>query len=84
MLDEISCAKCENRVLVEKYSPEHTSVQWIRDSATACKEFASRTSDQQQLTLRTCRALRDTINDLTDRGRIPMSTRSYPTPGQLH
>ncbi|NMM90608.1 hypothetical protein B2J88_40830 [Rhodococcus sp. SRB_17] len=78
---QVSCRNCGNRVLVEKYSNEHTSVQWLEDSAQVCPELA-RASDQP-FSQRSCSALRDTINDLADAGAVEMSERSYPVPGIL-
>ncbi|GAA1022824.1 hypothetical protein Aple_086640 [Acrocarpospora pleiomorpha] len=36
----ITCAQCLNTVEVEKFSPEHTSIQWQRPSAEICHELA--------------------------------------------
>ncbi len=33
-MQPLECARCGNRVLVEKFSWQHTSVQWLSDSAS--------------------------------------------------
>ncbi len=78
---QVSCRNCGNRVLVEKYSEAHTSVQWLEESQEVCPELGrvnSRANAQ-----RTCGALGQTLNDLADAGELEMSLRSYPGPGKL-
>ena len=36
---QVSCRNCGNRVLVEKYSEAHTSVQWLEESQEVCPEL---------------------------------------------
>ncbi|MEE3849664.1 hypothetical protein VZC37_04935 [Gordonia sp. LSe1-13] len=87
MLDEVSCDSCSNRVLVEKYSPEHTSIQWIDPDSSACRVFAQQrdcADGSPGKVQRTCSMLRATIDRLADAGTIPISSRSYPTPGRIH
>lgn len=79
---QVSCRNCGNRVLIEKYSNQHTSVQWLEDSAQVCPELA-RPADHPYAQ-RSCSALRKTINDLADVGAVEMSERSYPVPGSLY
>ncbi|MCE4264351.1 hypothetical protein [Rhodococcus globerulus] len=79
---QVSCRNCGNRVLIEKYSNAHTSVQWLEDSAQVCPELA-RPSDNPYAQ-RSCSSLRQTINDLADAGAVEMSERSYPVPGSLY
>ena len=38
----VRCARCGAAVLVAKFSPQHTSVQWTAASAASCAEFAAR------------------------------------------
>jgi hypothetical protein len=85
MLSEIGCDSCDNRVLVEKYSPEHTSVQWISSDSMVCNVFAEHRAvgTSPAGTERTCSALRATINRLADAGKLPISSRSYPTLGRI-
>ncbi|MFI8964630.1 hypothetical protein ACIGO8_21240 [Streptomyces sp. NPDC053493] len=59
----VECAECGNRVLCEKLSPEHTSVQWTRDAADACPRIAARVAaGVPSARVRSCDALRRTID----------------------
>ncbi|NUS42750.1 MAG: hypothetical protein HOQ24_03510 [Mycobacteriaceae bacterium] len=70
-MDEISCHACGSRVLVEKFSPQHTSVQWSPAAVAACAEFAACDSRR----VRTCVAMRDSIDAAVVAGRVGLSTR---------
>ncbi|MDJ0394870.1 hypothetical protein QMK17_16215 [Rhodococcus sp. G-MC3] len=85
-MQELSCASCGNRVLVEKYSPTHTSVQWLEDAEEACPEFARHISlGMPSKSIPTCTRLRDSIADAVVLGALETdATRSYPVPGRLH
>lgn len=84
-MQELSCATCGNRVLVEKYSPTHTSVQWLDDAESACPEFARHAAlGVHSTNIPTCTALRGSIEDAAMRGLLPTDApRSYPVPGRL-
>ncbi|MFC7448453.1 hypothetical protein [Rhodococcus daqingensis] len=84
-MQELSCTSCGNRVLVEKYSPTHTSVQWLDDAESACPEFARRAAlGEHSNWIPTCSALKDSIEQAAIKGVIETdSLRSYPVPGQL-
>lgn len=81
---ELNCTTCGNRVLVEKYSPTHTSVQWL-DDAAACPEFARRAAlGEPSTAIPTCPSLRDSIDRAVYDGVLETdSLRSYPVPGRL-
>ena len=70
----VGCERCGVRVLVEKNSWEHTSVQWsTAQSETACAEYR----DDPTLTLRgarvgRCSALRESIVAAAVDGSIPV------------
>ncbi|MFD4294992.1 hypothetical protein ACFWPA_17375 [Rhodococcus sp. NPDC058505] len=82
-MESVHCTSCDNRVLVEKYSDAHTSIQWLDDADSACPEFArTRTPDGRAAVL-TCGKLQETIDDLIVSGQIGLSLRSYPIPGHL-
>lgn len=74
-MQHVDCTRCGVRVLVEKHSWEHTSVQWSTDRPeTICDEYRSDPS----LTLRgarvgRCSALRESIVEAAVDGRIPVS-----------
>jgi hypothetical protein len=84
-MQELSCTSCGNRVLVEKYSPTHTSVQWLDDAQSACPEFARRAAlGERSNWIPTCPSLRDTIERAAREGVLETDAlRSYPVPGRL-
>ncbi|GAA4485216.1 hypothetical protein GCM10023094_39770 [Rhodococcus olei] len=84
-MKEVSCASCGNRVMVEKYSPTHTSVQWLDDAEASCPEFARRSAlGEPSASIPTCPALKSSIEAAVRKGLVETdSLRSYPVPGQL-
>ncbi|NLU83268.1 hypothetical protein [Rhodococcus sp. HNM0569] len=83
-MQSVTCRTCGNRVLAEKYSEEHTSVQWLADSERVCAEFSARTSlGETDASRPTCTALRDSIDAEVAEGKLVLTTRSYPVPGRL-
>ncbi|MED5800623.1 hypothetical protein VX037_06225 [Gordonia sp. Z-3] len=75
-MQELTCATCATTVLAEKYSPSHTSIQWLGNAQHACPELAARTAaGDQTSTLPTCPALRDTIEEAARRGTLATDTR---------
>ncbi|MFE3057307.1 hypothetical protein [Nocardia sp. NPDC059239] len=69
-MDKVSCRSCGTCVLVEKYSDQHTSVQWNRDAQAACTELAD-----TRLRAHTCPALRASIDEAVASGALTVSTR---------
>lgn len=82
-MESVRCNTCSNRVLVEKYSEAHTSIQWLEDADAACPEFAAVRTGGDRARVPTCRSLQETIDELIVSGQIGMSPRSYPVPGRL-
>ena len=82
-MESVRCNSCDNRVLVEKYSDTHTSIQWLDDADKACPEFAEARGGDDRAWIPTCPKLQATIDDLTISGQIGLSLRSYPVPGRL-
>ncbi|NLG48006.1 hypothetical protein [Gordonia sp. (in: high G+C Gram-positive bacteria)] len=82
---DVTCRTCSNRVLVEKFSPVHTSVQWTDDSRTACPEFARLTAEGTDVNhVPSCLKLRDSIDEQVRLGNVPTDTyRVEPTPGRI-
>ena len=83
-MQELDCRRCGNPVLVETYSPTHTSVQWLEDASVRCTEF--RALAQQGLSiagLPSCSELKATVDEAVRSGRLVESHRTYPTPGRL-
>lgn len=70
-LREVACGRCGAVVLVAKFSPQHTSVQWSRKAVQACEEFAARTAAGEQTALiSTCASLHDSIDRAAGEGRL--------------
>jgi hypothetical protein len=60
---QVECDHCGAAVLVAKFSPQHTSVQWSQASVRACAEFSARVSAGEQTALIvSCASLRDSID----------------------
>ncbi|MGO3326147.1 hypothetical protein [Gordonia sp. (in: high G+C Gram-positive bacteria)] len=80
----ISCDQCGTAVLAEKYSPRHTSVQWLGDAGEQCPHAAAETAGSSTGSPRQlCPALHATIDGAARDGVLPMTTRTEPTPGLL-
>ncbi|WP_305092708.1 hypothetical protein [Prescottella sp. R16] len=82
-MESVNCNSCGNRVLVEKYSDAHTSIQWLEDASTACPEFEESRTKDGRVFVPTCPKLQETIDDLIMSGQLGLSLRSYPVPGRL-
>lgn len=80
-MQQLRCDTCGTRVLVEKYSPTHTSVQWLTDAESSCAEFAWKAAaGAHSRWIATCSALRDSIDRAVEAGELQMdSQRSEPT-----
>ncbi|SEB68371.1 hypothetical protein [Streptomyces sp. TLI_105] len=71
----VECAACGNQVLCEKFSVAHTSVQWTADAAVACAEFRDRVRPGVTTArMRTCRALRASIDRAVEDGTLTVGT----------
>lgn len=67
----IECDRCVAQVLVVKFSPQHTSVQWNPASMRACAEFsAAAAAGEQSALIDTCASLRDSIDRAVLQGRL--------------
>ncbi|MEV5828982.1 hypothetical protein AB0L25_25835 [Spirillospora sp. NPDC052242] len=70
----VDCGACGTRVLVEKVTPPHTSVQWTTDAAAACGEIAPRVAaGEPAARVRTCTALRASIERAVAEGRVAIA-----------
>lgn len=81
-----ACRTCGNCVLVEKFSPTHTSVQWLVDDAkSTCPEFATRVdAGEDPNMIPTCLALRDSIEQAVKIGQLRTDDlRHEPVLGRL-
>ncbi len=72
-MQALTCDLCRNRVLVEKNSWHHTSIQWAAGSKEVCVELSNATSPvKANLVSNSCSALRDCIRRAAAGGRIPV------------
>ncbi|WP_314036942.1 hypothetical protein [Dietzia sp. CH92] len=88
-MQKIDCDHCGITVAAEKYSPEHTGVQWL-DDARACPLLraddtgmaadlrSSGTSSSNR-----CPSLYATIDRAVEDGTLPYSYRTEPVRGVL-
>lgn len=85
-MQELTCGTCRTTVLAEKFSPSHTSIQWLEDAAHACPEFARIIAAGENVSaIPTCPALRETIEEAARNGRLATdSIRVEPTRGLPH
>jgi hypothetical protein len=70
-LRRVACERCGAAVLVAKFSPRHTSVQWSPAAVLACAEFSARMAAGEQTALIDgCASLRDSIDGAVRAGRL--------------
>ena len=73
-LAPVDCASCGATVLVAKFSPEHTSVQWSLPAMRTCKEFGALAAAGGQTALSdSCGSLRSSIEAAVHVGRVPVA-----------
>ncbi len=74
----VECARCGATVLVVKFTPQHTSVQWSAAAAGCCAEFRARAAEGTRSALIDgCASLRDSIDVAAASGRLTVSPPSY-------
>jgi hypothetical protein len=81
-LQPVGCARCGATVLVAKFSPQHTSVQWTAAAAANCAEFRAefraRAADGSLgRPIDGCGTLRDSIDAAVESGLLAVSAPSY-------
>ncbi len=78
-LEPVRCARCGAVVLVAKFSPQHTSVQWTATATASCAEFAAARAGNgaRGALIEGCRALRDSIDDAVAAGSVAVAPPSY-------
>ena len=70
----VICDRCLAEVLVAKFSPQHTSVQWSPEAMRGCAEFASRSAAGEQTALiNSCGSLRGSIDRAVLDGRVEVA-----------
>jgi hypothetical protein len=73
-LREVACDRCAAVVLVTKFSPQHTSVQWSLEATAACAEFSAReAAGERSALIDTCTSLRDSIDRAVAEGRLEVT-----------
>jgi hypothetical protein len=73
----VRCARCGADVLVAKFSPQRTSVQWTAAALAACAEFRARTGGAARTALiEGCGALRDSVDAAVASGRLAVAPPS--------
>jgi len=78
-MQPVTCRTCDNQVLVEKFSPVHTSVQWLAPAEEACPEFAHASgAGTPSRHVPTCGALRRSIDEAVRAGRVRESRYRGP------
>jgi hypothetical protein len=65
-LKPVTCASCGACVLVAKFSPEHTTVQWDAAAVDACYELTAPL-------VPVCTRLRSSIEDAVAHGRLTVA-----------
>jgi len=71
---EVACDRCAAMVLVIKFSPQHTSVQWTLAATAACAEFSAReAAGERSALIDTCASLRDSIDRAVAEGRLEVT-----------
>jgi hypothetical protein len=71
---EVACDRCAALVLVAKFSPQHTSVQWSQASMRACAEFTARSAAGELTALiGACASLRGSIDRAVAEGRLDVT-----------
>lgn len=71
-MQPLSCRVCGNRVLVEKNSLAHTSVQWTE--SLRCVEFAPAPDLTARALRPTCAKMRDSIESAVREGLIDVGS----------
>ncbi|MFB7395101.1 hypothetical protein [Streptomyces sp. NPDC056191] len=80
----VECGTCGNQVLCEKFSTAHTSVQWTAEAGVVCAEFRGRTTEGgSSAGIRTCRALRASIDRAVADGSLVVETLDGAVPGDV-
>jgi hypothetical protein len=70
----VACDRCAAAVLVAKFSPQHTSVQWTPQAVQACAEFSARVAAGERTALiNGCASLHASISAAISDGRLDVA-----------
>ena len=73
-LQEVACDRCAAVVLVVKFSPQHTSVQWSLAATAACAEFSARAAaGERSALIDSCASLRASLDRAVAEGRLEVT-----------
>lgn len=82
-MQQLDCESCGTRVLVEKYSESHTSIQWQGEGESRCAEFRSSTErGVPSMFVASCGAMQSSVRRAVRDGRLGESLRTTPIPGR--
>ncbi len=77
-LQPVACARCGAAVLVAKFSPQHTSVQWTAAAVESCAEFRARSIiGTRSALIEGCASLRASIDAAVASGRLAVGPPAY-------
>lgn len=75
-MQPVDCSSCGQRVLVAKYSPTHTSIQWPASEAVRCPNRATATETNALGDIvRTCDRISDAVKSAVHEGVLVESRR---------
>ncbi|WP_241384842.1 hypothetical protein [Rhodococcus sp. CH91] len=77
-MQSLACHTCDARVLVAKYSPAHTSIQWSEEARQSCREIAAAAAVDNGSYVMRCEALDRTVDEAVSDGLIRPSHRVDP------
>ena len=77
-MQSLACHTCGARVLVAKYSPAHTSIQWSDEARQACREIAAAAACGPGAYVMRCEALDRTVDEAVSDGVIRTGHRVDP------
>ncbi|MFD7323504.1 hypothetical protein ACFV9D_20795 [Streptomyces sp. NPDC059875] len=79
MMRPVECGTCGNKVLCEKFSPAHTSVQWSGPSAAVCPTIGARVAAGEPAgRVRACAELRRSIEAAVASGALEVTGAGHP------
>jgi hypothetical protein len=80
-MQPLQCTECGARVLVQKNSWEHTSIQWDDAARATCREIDSAGPGRPGAPRTGCAALTATITRAAEAGAVPVRDHDpVPTP----
>ena len=84
-MQPLQCTECGARVLVQKNSWEHTSVQWDDTARAHCREIGTTGDGRPGTPRKECAALTASITRAVEAGAVPVRDPApVPTPVVVH